>query len=66
MVTKSGKHHWQFGFTTFRPDGSVIWNTDKTVVTTADIKKYLEESEKRYAAGGARFEYRNLIDLDAE
>ena len=65
MVTKSGKHHWQFGFTTYRPDGTVIWNTEKTIVITADIKKYLEESKKRYERGGARFEYRNLIDLDA-
>ena len=65
MITKSGKHHWQFGFTTYRPDGSVIWNTDRTVVVTADIQKYLKESKERYARGGARFEYRNLVDLDA-
>lgn len=66
MITKSGKHHWQFGFTTYRQDGSVIWNSDKTVAVTSDINKYLEDTKMRYAAGGARFEYRNLIDLDAE
>ena len=65
MVTKSGKHHWQFGYTTYRPDGTVIWNSEKTIVITADIQKYLEERKKRNERGGARLEYRNLIDLDA-
>ena len=66
MVTKTGKHHWQYGFTTYdAKTGEIIWNTDKTVVTTNDFKEYKHRSIDRYAKAGVRIEFRNEIDLDA-
>ena len=64
MITKSGKHHWQYGFTTYDSDGNIVYNTDKTVAITADIQNYLKEVKERYKRVGVRFEYRNLVDLD--
>lgn len=65
-ITKSGKHHWQYGFTTYGKNGDILYSTEKTMAITEDINQYLIKSLERYARKGVRFEYRNLIDLDAE
>lgn len=66
MVTKTRKHHWQYGFTTYdAKTGEIIWNTDKTVAITNDFEEYKHRSIDRYAKAGVRIEFRNEIDLDA-
>lgn len=66
MVTKTGKHHWQYGFTTYdAKTGEVIWNTDKAVCITNNFEEYKRRSIERYERGGVRIEFRNETDLDA-
>ena len=66
MITKSGKHHYQYGYTKYdKKTGEVIWNTDKTVAVSNDFESYMQRSKERNDRHGVRIEYRNIIDLDA-